>query len=115
MNICALFGHNAIRKWGESMQELARVFKALGDENRLRIIAALDDREHCVCELARQLDIPQPTLSHHLKILRDTGLVIGEKNGPLIHCRICYASCKRYGIDLEAITLLIREREKSVV
>ncbi|HHT28563.1 MAG TPA: winged helix-turn-helix transcriptional regulator [Firmicutes bacterium] len=90
------------------------MFKALGDENRLRILAALDDRAHCVCELARQLGMPQPTLSHHLKILRDTGLVIGEKNGPLINCRICYASCARYGIDLDAVTTLVRERENSV-
>lgn len=89
------------------MQELIRVFKALGDENRLRILASLDDQEHCVCALAKKLGIPQPTLSHHLKILRDAGLVVGEKSGPLIHCRISPTAFARYGVDLRAIVASI--------
>jgi ArsR family transcriptional regulator len=85
------------------MQELIRVYKALGDENRLRILASLDNEERCVCALAKRLGIPQPTLSHHLKILRDAGLVMGEKSGPLIHCRISPLTFERYGVDLKSI------------
>ena len=82
------------------MTELARLFKALGDESRLRILHALSTRTYCVCDLAKRLGISQPTLSHHLKVLRDTGLVNGEKDGQSIYCSLNGAELAKYGIDL---------------
>ncbi len=70
------------------MTDVVKLFKALGDESRLRILAALAKETYCVCDLARFLDIPQPTLSHHLKVLRDIGLVKGEKDGQWIYCSL---------------------------
>ena len=85
------------------MVDVVRVFKALGDDSRLRIVAALLGKRTCVCSLARALDIPQPTLSHHLKTLRDAGLVVGEKDGSLIHCSLDEEAFAQIGIDIQAV------------
>lgn len=85
------------------MTDLVRIFKALGDESRLRILLALNEKTYCVCDLAKCLGIAQPTLSHHLKILRDVGLVIGEKEGQWIYCRLNYDMFDEYGLDLNRL------------
>jgi ArsR family transcriptional regulator len=61
------------------------IFKALSDENRLEIIELLSNGEKCGCVLLEKLDIQQPTLSHHMKILCETGLVNRYKAGKWIH------------------------------
>jgi ArsR family transcriptional regulator len=63
---------------------LAAKFKALGDPTRLRllsIVAAHEDREACVCDLTEPVALSQPTVSHHLKILVDAGLLTRSKRG----------------------------------
>ncbi|MHA7270247.1 ArsR/SmtB family transcription factor [Arthrobacter sp. HLT1-20] len=63
-------------------QNAARILKALSDPNRLRllsIVKAGDGGEACVCDLTEPLDLGQPTVSHHLKILVDAGLLAREK------------------------------------
>lgn len=57
------------------------IFKALGDTTRLEIIKMLADGEKCACKLLERFEITQPTLSHHMKILCDCGLVVGRKKG----------------------------------
>lgn len=91
------------------MRELARVFKALGDENRLRILVRLKDATYGVCDLARTVGIAQPTLSHHLKILRETGLVHAEKEGQWIYCSLNRKTLEQLGLDL--VGLLERHEE----
>ena len=66
----------------------AGIFKALGDENRIRILKLLCSGEKCACHLLETLNISQPTLSHHMKILCDTGLVTGRKEGKWMHYTI---------------------------
>jgi ArsR family transcriptional regulator, arsenate/arsenite/antimonite-responsive transcriptional repressor len=64
--------------------DLARVLKALADPVRLRLvsmIAAHDGGEACVCELTEPLGLSQPTISHHLKILTDAGILTRDKRG----------------------------------
>ncbi len=67
----------------DQAQRLAEVAKALGDPVRLQLVDVL--RKHagkvCVCELVPLFDIAQPTLSHHLKKLRDAGIVDSERRG----------------------------------
>lgn len=69
---------------------LARGFKALGDPVRLRLlslIAACGDAEVCVCELTDAFTLTGPTISHHLKVLRDAGLITGERRGTWVYYR----------------------------
>ena len=66
----------------------ALLFKAFGDENRIRILKLLGSEEKCACRLLEQMHISQPTLSHHMKILCDSGIVVGRKEGKWMHYRI---------------------------
>jgi len=59
----------------------ARVFKAFCDENRLMILEMLQSGEKCACVLLEKLEIVQSTLSHHMKILVDSGIVSARKQG----------------------------------
>ncbi|ROO87532.1 ArsR family transcriptional regulator [Actinocorallia herbida] len=71
--------------------ELARVFKALSDPVRLRLlnlIAASEGGEACVCDLTTPFDLSGPTISHHLKVLRQAGLITGERRGTWVYYRV---------------------------
>lgn len=63
----------------------ARIFKALGDETRLQIIEMLLEGELCACKILERFHITQPTLSYHMKILTECGLVTGRREGTWIH------------------------------
>lgn len=69
-------------------KEHAKVFKAFCDENRLQIIEMLRSGEKCACILLEKLNITQPTLSHHMKILCDSGIVNPRKDGKWTHYSI---------------------------
>ncbi|MGN0516558.1 ArsR/SmtB family transcription factor [Eubacterium sp.] len=66
-------------------KRIALIFKALCDENRVRIIRLLGSGEKCACKLLDELNITQPTLSHHMKILCDSEIVVGRKEGKWMH------------------------------
>lgn len=66
----------------------ASMFKAFCDENRLQILELLQDGERCACRLLDEMKITQPTLSHHMKILCDSGVVVGRKEGKWMHYSI---------------------------
>ena len=68
--------------------ENAKVFKAFCDENRLRILELLRSGEKCACKLLEELHISQSTLSHHMKLLCDAGVVQGRKEGKWVHYSI---------------------------
>jgi ArsR family transcriptional regulator len=61
--------------------ESAQGFRALGDTTRVRILELLANGELCVCDLTAAIDIPQPLLSHHLRILREAGFLRARKDG----------------------------------
>ena len=79
---------------------LARVFKALGDENRLAIFQLLRERcaggcevsedgiDRTVSEIAKDFDLALSTVSHHLKELRNAGVILCEKHGKQVYCRV---------------------------
>ena len=67
------------------MRKIAEFYKALGDEVRLKILHILSEREMCVCEIIDRLDMSQPAVSHHLKILRQAGLVNDSRDGKWIY------------------------------
>ncbi len=71
----------------EAEEELAMLAKALGHPARVQILRLLSNRVSCVCgEIVDQLPLAQSTVSQHLKVLKDAGLIRGEIDGP----RICY-------------------------
>ncbi len=70
------------------MKEFVRLMKALSDPNRVKIITMLGVRELCVCELTALLGVAQPTVSKHLRILEDAGLVSFRKEGNWIIYRL---------------------------
>ena len=69
-------------------KNMALVFKALSDENRIRILRLLHGGERCACKLLEELNISQPTLSHHMKILCDSGIVASRKEGKWMYYSI---------------------------
>ena len=69
-------------------REDVRSIKALADENRLAIMQSLQHGEKCGCVLLEELNITQPTLSHHMKILCDSNLVTGRKDGKWMYYSI---------------------------
>lgn len=64
---------------------ITKLLKILADENRLKIITCLASGEKCVCQLVAALDIPQNLMSHHLKVLKDQGLVSDERRGRWVY------------------------------
>jgi ArsR family transcriptional regulator len=71
--------------------ELAPLFKAVADPMRLRLlslIACHDGGESCVCDLTAAFDVTAPTISYHLKILREAGLISAERRGTWVYYRI---------------------------
>lgn len=87
-------------------RKTALIFKAFCDENRIRIIKMLQSGEKCACKLLEEINITQPTLSHHMKILCDSGIVVGRKEGKWTHYSI---SCEgaEYAIKcLKALTTI---------
>lgn len=81
-------------------KEIARVFKAFCDENRARILRLLGGGEQYACVLLDNLRISQPTLSHHMKILIDAGMVEGRKEGKWVRYSLSKPGAAR------ALTLL---------
>jgi ArsR family transcriptional regulator len=74
------------------VQTLEQLFRALGDDTRLRILALLAAGEICVCHIHGALGLPQPTVSRHLASLRRAGLVATRKDGLWVHYRLAVPS-----------------------
>lgn len=62
-------------------KKISAVFKAFCDENRIKILKLLVTGEKCACELNEKINVSQPTMSHHMKILCDSGVVSGRREG----------------------------------
>lgn len=82
----------------------AKVFKAFCDENRLQILEMLRGGEKCGCKLLDELKISQSTLSHHMKILCDSGIVSGRKVGKWTHYSIDRQGSERASVLLGELT-----------
>ena len=82
----------------------ASIFKALGDENRWRILETLKEGERGACVLLTRMQISQSTLSYHMRILCDSGIVSSRTEGKWTHYRICPEGSKRAQARLLALT-----------
>ena len=90
---------------------MALVFKAFCDENRIRILKMLRSGEKCACKLLEELDVTQPTLSHHMKILCESGVVTGRKEGKWMYYSIAPEGAKLAAQYLQELTTLTCECE----
>lgn len=71
--------------------ELSRVFKAIADPVRLRLLSLIASHtggEACVCDLTDAFEVTGPTISHHLKVLREAGIITGERRGTWVYYRV---------------------------
>ena len=92
----------------QAAADLAQGFKALGDPVRLRLlslIAARGGAEVCVCELTDAFAVTGPTISHHLRVLREAGLIDGERRGTWVYYRIIPAALSALSQLLDASTV----------
>lgn len=78
-----------------SYKEDVKMIKALADENRLAILEMLLDGEKCGCVILEQLNVTQPTLSHHMKILCDSGIVDSCKDGKWMHYSLSFEGSRK--------------------
>lgn len=85
-------------------KKVPTVFKALCDENRVIILKRLLTGEKCACVLLDDMHITQPTLSHHMKILCDSGIVAARKEGKWMHYSISKDGVKYAIACLQALT-----------
>lgn len=85
------------------MKELAEMFKALGDPIRLEIVRLLTGKELCVCDIHDAFQVSQPTISHHLKVLKFAGLVTDSREGKWIYYSLTAEAFSRLGSFLTEI------------
>ena len=97
------------RVYTADFSEGANLFKALADPHRLTMLATLAraDDEVCVCDFTSALPLNQPTVSHHLKILRDASLVTCERRGTWVYYRLAADAQQRLA---SALASLLPER-----
>ena len=93
-------------------KQVTVVFKALCDENRVQIIKLLQNGERCACELLEEMNLSQPTLSHHMKILCDSGVVVGRKNGKWMHYSISADGAELAKSCITELTTVTEKKEK---
>jgi ArsR family transcriptional regulator len=90
----------------EHAADMARMFKALGDPIRLRVLSRITsapDGEICVCDITgADFDVSGPTISHHLKVLREAGLIAGERRGTWVYYRPVAESLRQLAALLAA-------------
>jgi ArsR family transcriptional regulator, arsenate/arsenite/antimonite-responsive transcriptional repressor len=75
----------------EQAVDLSRLFKSMADPVRLRLLSLIASHaggEACVCDLTDAFDLTAPTISHHLKVLREAGLITGERRGTWVYYRV---------------------------
>lgn len=83
--------------------DIALICKALSDSNRLKIVKMLSGGEKCACRLLEAFDITQPTLSHHMKILEECGLVTARKAGKWTYYSLCCETLKKFKAFIAAL------------
>lgn len=88
----------------EHYENHVKLFKALSDTNRLMIVDMLSCGEMCACSILEKFDITQPTLSHHMKILCESGIVSCRREGKWMHYSLNKETVQNFYLFLDCIT-----------
>jgi ArsR family transcriptional regulator len=83
------------------VRELVKVLKAVADKNRLRIFKMLQHKKMCVCELSAALGISAPSVSRHLSMMKDAGLIEDERDGIWTNYMLCRERVNKYAPVLQ--------------
>ena len=94
---------------GKQVESLASVLKIVAEPSRLKIMCILRKGEHCVCEIMEHVDLSQSLISHHLRDLKDTGLVADSKQGLRV-----YYSLSQKGKEITNVLFQIPIKEEKV-
>lgn len=92
-------------------EERAKVFKALCDPRRQRILELLHGGEKCACVLIEEMEMPQSSLSYHMKILCDSGIVSSREEGKWTHYQISQQGSQQAIRLLKEITAVTEEKD----
>ncbi|MBE7191355.1 MAG: helix-turn-helix transcriptional regulator [Gordonia polyisoprenivorans] len=97
--------------------ELSRMFKALGDPVRLRllsVVASHANGEACVCDISGSFDLSQPTISHHLRVLREVGLLECERRGTWVYYWVVPSALQQLSAVLSSTDLTASDADTAV-
>jgi ArsR family transcriptional regulator, arsenate/arsenite/antimonite-responsive transcriptional repressor len=95
----------------EDVGRLSRMLKALGDQNRLRMVALLSHGELCVCHLESALGLTQWATSRHVSALRDAGVIESDRRGTWVYCRLADQQDEDCKSVLRSLLTRFRARE----
>lgn len=95
--------------------QVVEIFKAFCDKNRISILNILCTGEKCACKLLKHLDIGQPTLSHHMKILSNSGLVNVRKVGRWMHYSLNQDACLNASEILKQMTTVKEDKNNDEI
>ena len=91
--------------------DAAKICRALGDPNRLQIVQMLSGGEMCACRLLEHFQITQPTLSHHMQILCECGLVDTRRDGKWSHYSLNCGTLADFKVCIEQLSCCKNEKE----
>ena len=86
-----------------------KVLKAIADESRMKILKLLLKHNYCVRALANELELTEATVSQHLKVLREAGLLVGEKRGYFMHYTVEREALHELAKEIEALVAIEQE------
>lgn len=95
---------NSSKIQSQNVSKLSSILKITSEESRLKILCILKDGEHCVCEIIEHLNLSQSLISHHLKDLKEAGIIINDKRGLNV-----YYSLTKKGEDVTELLFKIKE------
>ena len=89
----------------KDIAQTAKLLKAIADKNRLKIINLLSCGKMCVCKITENLELSQPNISHHLRVLKEAGLIKSTKRGKWVDYELNNEELEELQLDLEDIML----------
>jgi DNA-binding transcriptional ArsR family regulator len=96
------------------MENFTCISRALSDPTRVRLVELLQRKSYCVCALAKMLEITQPAVSQHLKVLKEAGLIVPDKKGYWVHYTVNYSIVEAYQKKLRRLFGMGGGEEKCV-